>query len=378
MIADFQDIIKLFSRKGRKFYFFLVKTIGYWPRSTEHFSKAFVHRSVSPSGHLAEAEANNERLEYLGDAVIETVVSDILYRKFPLADEGFLSHLRSNMVCRARLNTISFELGLDEYIVMSSRKDLAVSHIPGDVLEAFVAAIYLDGGMKKAFRFVQKAIANPKRIAEAQKDSDKANFKSDLVCLGEQLGVEVIFETRKAAGNLGRDEDGFVLCFMSEVKVQDLVVGVGYGRSKKAAEQMAAGKVLAAVKNGDLDLSNARAYSILRLAESDLDAEMSADDGADLNSGAKVAGWKAKSRGISKNSLSTKGDAASKCEPCNADVDCESDDKSSHSEGDGECAYDSKAKLEEFMTNANNSPAEDSSISGLVCGADPMSYKLQS
>lgn len=369
MIADFQDIIKLFSRKGRKFYFFLVKTIGYWPRSTEHFSKAFVHRSVSPSSHLDEAEANNERLEYLGDAVIETVVSDILYHKFPSADEGFLSHLRSNMVCRARLNTISFELGLDEYIVMSSRKDLAVSHIPGDVLEAFVAAIYLDGGMKKAFRFVQKAIANPKRIAEAQKDSDKANFKSDLVCLGEQLDVEVIFETRKATGNLGRDEDGFVLCFMSEVKVQNLVVGVGYGRSKKAAEQMAAGKVLAAIKSGDLDLSNARAFSILRSAEADLDAEMSADDSSDLTGDVKGAGRKAKLKGTSKSSISTKGEVASKCEPCNAEADCSSD---------GECVYGEEAKLEEFMTNASIPNADDKSLSGLVCGADPMSYKLQS
>ncbi len=377
MIADFQDIIKLFSRKGRKFYFFLARTIGYWPRSTEHFSKAFVHRSVSPSGHLAETEANNERLEYLGDAVIETIVSDILYHKFPSADEGFLSHLRSNMVCRARLNTISFELGLDEYIVMSSRKDLAVSHIPGDVLEAFVAAIYLDGGMKRAFKFVERAIANPKRIAEAQKDSDKANFKSDLVCLGEQLDVEVIFETRKATGNLGRDEDGFVLCFMSEVKIQGFVVGVGYGRSKKAAEQMAAEKVLVAVKSGELELSNARAYSILKSVEAELDSELAAEESAERLSDAKTGGRKGKARVSEKNDLVEKKGETSKSEACESGAVCPNGGDNSAGEAKvGDC-QDVAAKLAELScATAEDATADDKILGNLVCGADPMSYKF--
>ncbi len=376
MIADFQDIIKLFSRKGRKFYFFLVKTIGYWPRSTEHFSKAFVHRSVSPSAHLAEAEVNNERLEYLGDAVIETIVSDILYHKFPSADEGFLSHLRSNMVCRARLNTISFELGLDEYIVMSSRKDLAVSHIPGDVLEAFVAAIYLDGGMKKAFRFVEKAIANPKRIAEAQNDSNKANYKSDLVCLGEQLDVEVIFETRKATGNLGRDEDGFVLCFVSEIKVQDFVIGVGYGRSKKSAEQMAAGKVLAAVKSGDLDLSNVRPYSILMSVESELEAEAQSDPSARL-SDSKKSTKKAKSQASEMNASQANTESTSCDKTSGSSTVCAEDGQSVESEKSAVEAVDVASKLAELAAAQTDKDGE-TVISGMVCGADPMSYKLQS
>ena len=78
-----------------------------------------------------------------------------------------LSKLRSNLVCRARLNAISLELGLPNHILMTSRKDLAVSHIPGDALEAFVAAIYLDGGLQKVKRFASRHIANDKRVAES-------------------------------------------------------------------------------------------------------------------------------------------------------------------------------------------------------------------
>ncbi len=197
-------------------------------------------------------DADNERMEYLGDAVIETVVSDILYHKYPRADEGFLSRIRSNMVCRARLNSISFELGLDQFVVLSSRKDLANSHISGDVLEAFVAAIYLDGGMKRAFKFVERAIANPARIDEALHDSSQTNYKSLLVNLGEQSGVEIIFDTRRA--DIHKGADGEEINFVSEIKLSDNIIGKGLGRSKKQAEQKAAEEVYKLIDNGTLSL----------------------------------------------------------------------------------------------------------------------------
>lgn len=247
------DIIKLFTRKGRKFYFFLVKTAGYWPHNTDIFHTAFVHKSAGKKIVGKDCPYNNERLEYLGDAVIETVVSDILYHKYPTADEGFMSHIRSNMVCRARLNSVSFALGLDKYVVMASRRDMENSHISGDVLEAFVAAIYLDGGMRRAFKFVERTIANPARIEEALHDTTQTNYKSMLVNLGEQNDVEVIFSTRRTEN--ARRVDDEALNFYCEVTIADFAVGQGLGRSKKQAEQRAAEIVCKGIESGKIDLA---------------------------------------------------------------------------------------------------------------------------
>lgn len=253
----FPDIIKLFTREGRKFYFFLAKTAGYWPRNTDLFRTAFIHKSAGKRQEGKDCPYNNERLEYLGDAVIETVVSDILYHKYPDADEGFMSHLRSNMVCRARLNSISFSLGLDRYVVLASRKDMEHSHISGDVLEAFVAAIYLDGGMRRAFKFIEKAIANPARIEEALHESSQTNYKSMLVNLGEQNAVEVIFETRRTDNARRTDEEA--LNFVCDIRMADTVAGQGFGRSKKQAEQRAAEVVYKSIKSGETDLQRIKA-----------------------------------------------------------------------------------------------------------------------
>lgn len=225
---------------------------GYMPGSTRIFQQAFVHKSVAPLRSQGLRRENNERLEYLGDAILEAVVSDILYHRFPEAQEGYLSKLRSNMVCRARLNAISMELGLDKHIVMTSRKDLAISHIPGDALEAFVAAIYLDGGMRRVRKFTLRHIANNRRIAEAQGEMRQDNFKSQLVNLGEQSGIEVFFETHRASSI---DDPYNEANFVSEVKLADVVVGRGTGRSKKAAEQMAAQSVLEGIHLGDIDIA---------------------------------------------------------------------------------------------------------------------------
>ena len=284
MIVGIPDIIKLFSREGRKFYFFLARTTGYWPKSTAPFRTAFTHKSAADKHAPQGQDADNERLEYLGDAIIEAVVSDVLYHRFPEGDEGFLSHTRSNMVCRARLNKISFELGLDKYITMASRKDLAISHISGDVLEAFVAAIYLDGGMKRASSFIKRVIANPSRIDEALHDSTQANYKSMLVNLGEQHGVEVIFDTRKATERR-MSEDGEEINFTSEVLLANTLAGQGFGRSKKMAEQHAAEIVCKSLEDGTMSLDELKLKAEGHKAvEKDAPADITAPDDVETGS----------------------------------------------------------------------------------------------
>lgn len=286
MIVSIHELIKLFSRKGRKFYFFLCRTTGYMPMSVSLFRTAFVHKSIGSKRRGAGSSGDNERLEYLGDAVLEAVVSDILYRRFPDQDEGYLSKLRSNMVCRARLNAIAFEIGLDEYITLSSRKDLAISHIPGDALEAFVAAIYLDGGIRRVRKFVQRHITNDRRTAEAQGEMWQDNYKSRLVNMGEQVGVEVFFETHRQVGKVLQDADDN---FVSQIKVADVVIGRAVGRSKKQAEQKAACAVLNGISGGQIDiLECAQRGEAARtvVAEEDVCGLASADSLAEMAGGA--------------------------------------------------------------------------------------------
>lgn len=269
LIVSIHELVKLFSRKGRKFYFFLCRTAGYMPTSVSLFRTAFIHKSIGSKRRGAGSCGDNERLEYLGDAVLEAVVSDILYHRFPDHDEGYLSKLRSNMVCRARLNAIAFEIGLDEHITLSSRKDLAISHIPGDALEAFVAAIYLDGGIRRVRKFVQRHITNDRRTAEAQGEMWQDNYKSRLVNMGEQVGVEVFFETHRQSGKVFPDaEDNFV----SQIKVADVVIGRAKGRSKKQAEQKAACAVLNGISGGQIDILECASLSGERKADSPAEA----------------------------------------------------------------------------------------------------------
>ena len=197
-------------------------------------------------------DPDNERLEFLGDAIIEAVVSDVLYHRFPEYAEGSLSKLRSNMVCRTRLNEISFALGMDSYIRVSTPQLITVSHIPGDVLEAFVAAIFLDGGMKRADKFVRRHIANDMRIAQALQDTDETNYKSELISLGEQSCIEIYFDTHRIEPEHGTRGDAEN--YTTEVRAGQTVIGQAKGRSKKMAEQEAAAMACKAIKDGGLDL----------------------------------------------------------------------------------------------------------------------------
>ncbi len=236
MILNYKEIVELFSREGREFYRFICRSAGYRPSSLKLYRRAFVHRSV-------DAEENNERMEFLGDAVIEAVVSVVLCEVFPEWKEGDLSKLRSKLVCRQRLNGVAESLGFIERIRVHSHRVVEGSHIAGDAVEAFVAAVYLDGGMAKAEAFVRRHIADKKHIEEAVSEDEVKNYKSDLVNLGGRHGIEVFFVTRYIDGRSSLKQDR-TDNFVSTVRIKDVDVADATGRSKKIAEQEAAHKAL--------------------------------------------------------------------------------------------------------------------------------------
>lgn len=227
----FSDITRLLSPEGRKFFLFICRTAGYWPHNISLYETAFTHRSAANFKHTN----NNERLEYLGDAILDMLVAEILFRKMPKANEGRLTSLRAMIVSRKHLNGVAKKLEFCKKINYKASHNISNTHLPGDALEAFVAAMYLDGGLRVVRRFVRKHIANDESINTFMNTGSEDNYKSRLLEWGQHRRLQIVFDTRVV------DVDGSkVPAFCSDVVVDGHWVASGEGRAKKQAEQNAA------------------------------------------------------------------------------------------------------------------------------------------
>lgn len=177
---------------------------------------------------------NNERLEFLGDAILDAIVADILYKKFENKKEGFLTSTRSRIVQRDTLNRLAMDLGIDKLIVSSTRNLAHNTNIYGDALEALIGAIYLDQGYRVAKKFVYETMIKQHLNIEKVLRSE-VDFKSRLIEWGQKNKVEVRFEVTDSSYD-AQNNPVFVSC----VKVAEVEVGSGKGYSKKESHQMAA------------------------------------------------------------------------------------------------------------------------------------------
>ena len=237
MLRDLRYRIKLFSSSRKEFYSFIKETAGFSPLKLKLYDQAFIHRSVSSSDLLGRP-VNNERLEYLGDAVLGAIVAEYLYNRFPRKDEGFLTQMRSRIVNRSFLTQLTFKLGLHIFVNSNTNSVNETSHIFGDVLEAFIGAIYLDVGYKGARKFVIKKVLSVHVDIHALEKSD-TNYKSQLIEWGQKNKRSVEFDTQENP-MASRDK----MPFTSTIKVDGEIVGKGDGYSKKEAQQNSACKAL--------------------------------------------------------------------------------------------------------------------------------------
>lgn len=191
------------------------------------------HRSSSIRSEKGKW-VNNERLEFLGDAILDAIVADILYKKFVTKKEGFLTSTRSRIVQRDTLNKIAIELGLDKIIVSSTRNLAHNTNIYGDALEALIGAIYLDQGYRVAKKFVFETLIkehiNIDKVLKSEVD-----FKSRLIEWGQKNRVDVRFEVTDSSYDAQNNP-----IFISCVKVAEVEIGSGKGYSKKESHQKAA------------------------------------------------------------------------------------------------------------------------------------------
>ncbi|MEG2365641.1 MAG: ribonuclease III [Alistipes sp.] len=219
--------------RDKKFYTTIDDMFGFIPHNIELYKLALIHKSASLVLDNGQ-QINNERLEFLGDAVIEAVTSDYLYIEFPDQQEGFLTQLRSKIVSRQSLNEVAARLGLDKQIISTSNGNLTQKHIFGDAFEAMMGAIYLDQG----YEFVNRLLINDifyNYMSLEDLSESETDFKSRLIEWSQKSHHTILFRTGyDPATTAGHPY------FCSTVLIDGIEVGHGSGESKKEAEQDAA------------------------------------------------------------------------------------------------------------------------------------------
>ena len=242
MLRNQIDKIRLLFHKDRESYFCFYKILGFYPRNIQLYQQALLHKSTSIRSEKGRP-LNNERLEFLGDAILDAIVGDIVYKHFEGRREGFLTNTRSKIVQRETLNKLAVEIGLDKLVKYSTRSSSHNSYMYGNAFEAFIGAIYLDQGYERCKRFMEEKIF--KNYIDLDKMSRKeVNFKSKLIEWSQKSKVEVSFELIEQF----LDED-YNPMFHTEIRIEGISAGKGTGYSKKESQQNAAQAALKKIKN---------------------------------------------------------------------------------------------------------------------------------
>ena len=242
MLRNHIKKIRLFFSKERESYLCFYKLLGFIPNDLKYYKQSLIHKSssiISDDGY----SLNNERLEFLGDAILDAVIGDLLFHHFDAKKEGFLTNTRSKIVQRETLNKLAVEMGLHEMVVNSTKSSSHNSYMFGNALEALIGAIYLDQGYINCKLFIENKIIN--KYIDLDKLAHKEhNFKSKLIEWSQKHKIRISFELIEEI----QDEDCNPI-FQTEVLVEGIIGGCGVGYSKKESQQNAAQKTLEQINN---------------------------------------------------------------------------------------------------------------------------------
>lgn len=256
MILNLFDRMKLPFRKNKEFLSALYDILGFYPHNIEIYRIAFSHKSLSyrrdadskkggkdrkvnnrdrkQRSENTSKPLNNERLEYLGDAVLETIVSDILFHHFPHKREGFLTSTRSKIVQREALNRLAADMGLEKLILAAQGTRMSHTNIGGNAFEALMGAIYLDRGFKTCQWFINNRVIG--RYVDLDNVAQKeVNFKSKLLEWSQKNRININFKDTACDGEKG---------FRTVISIEGITIARGSGRSKKESQQEASKEAL--------------------------------------------------------------------------------------------------------------------------------------
>lgn len=225
---------KKLSKEERLIYRFVKKKLGYRPRNIHYFWLAITHKSIAFSD---EEGISNERLEFLGDAALDSIIAEFLYLKFPSEDEGYLTKIKSKLVSRKNFSEIAASIGIRDILRYQKGRTININTIEGNAFEALMGAILLDGGydaLKRVFiKKVLNSYADINKVLEEEID-----FKSKLFIWCQKNKLEVEFRT------LTEENHGGFWKYTMLAVVNNKSCGMGTGSSKKIAEQAASRETL--------------------------------------------------------------------------------------------------------------------------------------
>lgn len=231
MLTSFLFRGRFRSREDRLFFLEFKKVLGFYPRNLDLYKLAFIHKSASTV--LSNGQSvNNERLEYLGDAILDAIIADFLFEQYPNEREGFLTKMRSKIVSRTYLNRLSVQLGLQNLIISHSC-NATQRHIFGDAFEAFIGALYLDKGYNGTRKYLVNRIF--KRYVDlGALELLETDFKSRIIEWGQKYRRIITFGYREE-----HEPNETYPIFYATLCINGQQVAEGRGSSKKEAEQSA-------------------------------------------------------------------------------------------------------------------------------------------
>jgi ribonuclease-3 len=209
--------------------------LGFWPDNISLYRKAFTHSSAANQSRDTDSPKESyERLEFLGDAVLSSVIADYLFKKFPFKDEGFLTKMRSRIVSRQQLGKLAVKFGVDRFIVAESGLAGRSNSLNGDVFEALIGAIYIDKGYNFTARFINENILRFHLDIDEIEANDN-DYKSKLIEWAQKGRKELRFQLVEETGA------GQFKMYTVEIMIDGVPHGRSQHQSKKRAEQEAAG-----------------------------------------------------------------------------------------------------------------------------------------
>lgn len=229
MFALFPFFAKNLSKEDQQIVDFLKERFGYKPKNLKLFHRALTHKSIANQEELP----SNERLEFLGDAVLDTVIAEMLYNRFPEQDEGYLTKIKSKLVNRRTLGSIGREMNISSVLHYNKGRSIRLETIEGNAFEAIIGAIYLDSNLLT----VQKSIRDHilvKYIDVNQVLEEEIDFKSRLYIWSQKNRLDIEFIV------VSEENKGGAWEYTIKVLINEIEYGMGIGSSKKRAEQAAA------------------------------------------------------------------------------------------------------------------------------------------
>lgn len=235
-----RKIVKLKSKENEGFYNELKTLLNFSPKKIEFYQKAFTHRSLKLTDKKGNP-INYERLEFLGDAMLGSIIASYLYKKVPKGTEGYLTQMRSKIVSREHLNELGKDLHLIKYVKSNITQDNIGDNIHGNIFEALIGAIYLDRGYNYCKKFIYENVIVP-YVDIAKLEGKITSYKGLIIEWCQKQKKQYLFDTYEDSGNEN------IKHFSVKISIDGVLVAKGRATSKKKAEEQASKRVYFAMQ----------------------------------------------------------------------------------------------------------------------------------